>query len=145
MLDVELFGLDAGRHHLMNLFFHIVNGILLFAALRMATGSYWRSAFVAALFALHPVNVDTVAWVAERKNLLSTTFWMLTVIAYVQYARRPTIPRYSLAVFAFLLGLLTKPMLVTLPFVLLLLDYWPLKRIAAVPGQAQREGSGSWA
>ncbi len=135
MLDVELFGLDAGRHHLMNLLFHIVNGILLFAALRMATGSYWRSAFVAALFALHPVNVDTVAWVAERKNLLSTTFWMLTIIAYVQYVRRPTIPRYSLVGCAFLLGLLTKPMLVTLPFVLLLLDYWPLKRIAAVPGQ----------
>ncbi len=135
MLDVELFGLDAGRHHLMNLLFHIVNGILLFTALRMATGSYWRSAFVAALFALHPVNVDTVAWVAERKNLLSTTFWMLTIIAYVHYVWRPSIPRYSLVVFALLLGLLTKPMLVTLPFVLLLLDYWPLKRVAAFHGQ----------
>ncbi|HPA77006.1 MAG TPA: hypothetical protein PK888_14465, partial [Deltaproteobacteria bacterium] len=134
MLDVELFGLDAGMHHLMNLLFHVLNVVLLFTALRMATGSPWRSAFVAALFALHPVNVDTVAWVAERKNLLSTSFWMLTTIAYVHYARRPSIPRYCTVVLAFVLGLLAKPMLVTMPFVLLLFDFWPLSRIAAVPG-----------
>jgi len=135
MLDVELFGLDAGMHHLMNLLFHVLNVILLFTALRMATGSPWRSAFVVALFALHPVNVDTVAWVAERKNLLSTSFWMLTTIAYVHYVRCPSIPRYCSVVLAFVLGLLAKPMLVTMPFVLLMLDYWPLERVLAVPGE----------
>jgi len=134
MLDVELFDLDSGWHHVMNLLFHVANSILLFMALTMATGSHWKSAFVAALFALHPVNVDTVAWVAERKNLLSTSFWMLTIIAYVHYVRRPTISRYSAVVLVFVLGLLAKPMLVTLPFVLLLLDFWLLSRIAAVPG-----------
>lgn len=129
MLDCQLFGLNAGLHHLSNVLYHAVNAVLLFLALRLMTGSLWRSAFAAALFALHPVNVDTVAWLAERKNLLSTAFWLLTVIAYWFYTRRIRAWRYCLVVFFFLLGLLSKPMLITLPCTLLLLDYWPLKRI----------------
>jgi len=93
------------------------------------TGALWRSAFVAALFALHPLNVDSVAWVAERKNVLSTFFWMLTMLTYAYYSKRPNPYRYLLTFFCFALGLLAKPMLVTLPFVLLLLDYWPLGRL----------------
>jgi tetratricopeptide (TPR) repeat protein len=102
--------------------------LLLFAVFQRATSSLWRSFFVAALFALHPVNVDTVAWIAERKNVLSTFFWMLTMLTYVYYTEKPAAFRYLLMVIVFILGLLSKPMLVTLPFVLLLLDYWPLKR-----------------
>lgn len=129
MLDCELFGLEAGMHHLMNVFFHIVNAIILFLALNVMTGALWRSAFVAGLFAMHPVNVDSVAWIAERKNLLSTLFWMLTLLSYAWYVNRKSVFRY-LAIFGlFLLGILSKPMLVTLPFVLLLLDYWPLRRV----------------
>ena len=129
MLDVSLYGMDAGRHHLVNVFFHIISTLLLFLAFNQMTGSIWRSAFVAALFALHPINVESVAWVAERKNVLSTFFWMLTLLAYSAYQQRPGGVRYLLVVLAFGLGLLAKPMLVTLPFVLLLLDYWPFKRI----------------
>ena len=129
MLDVSLYGMDAGRHHLSNVFFHIISTILLFLAFNRMTGALWRSAFVAALFALHPINVESVAWVAERKNVLSTFFWMLTLLLYAVYHQRSGILRYLAVLFAFGLGLLTKPMLVTLPFVLLLLDFWPLKRI----------------
>jgi len=129
MLDVTLYGMDAGRHHLNNVFFHIASALLLFLVLNRMTGAYWRSAFVAALFALHPINVESVAWVAERKNVLSTFFWMLTLLAYTTYIKRPGSLRYLAVVFVFGLGLLAKPMLVTLPFVLLLLDFWPLKRI----------------
>ena len=128
-LDVSLYGMDAGRHHLINVFFHIASTLLLFVALNRMTGAYWRSAIVAALFALHPINVESVAWVAERKNVLSTFFWMLTLLFYAVYHQRPGILRYLAVLFAFGLGLLAKPMLVTLPFALLLLDYWPLKRI----------------
>jgi protein O-mannosyl-transferase len=128
-LDCELFGLNAGIHHLINALFHILNSVLLFVVLRKMTGSHWRSAFAAALFALHPVNVDTVAWVAERKNVLSTFFWMLTMLTYFYYLENPRLTKYFLMLFLFILGLLSKPMLVTLPFVLLLMDYWPLKRI----------------
>ncbi len=130
MLDVELFGLAPGGHHLMNLLFHVINVLLLFLALQRMTGAVWKSAFVAALFALHPINVDSVAWIAERKNLLSTTFWMLTLLAYVRYARRPGIISYFIVFFTLALGLLAKPMLITLPCVFLLLDFWPLGRIA---------------
>lgn len=129
MLDCRLFALNPCMHHLDNLFFHIVNSLLLFIVFRRMTGTTWESAFVAALFALHPINVDSVAWIAERKNLLSTFFWLLTMLAYTRYSERPCILRYLPVFVAFALGLLAKPMLVTLPFVLLLLDYWPLKRI----------------
>ena len=128
MLDVELYGLVARQHHLTNVIFHIASAILLFLTLNRMTGARWRSAFVAALFALHPINVESVAWIAERKNVLSTFFWMLTLLAYGYYDERPGRIRYFVVLFVFLLGLLAKPMLVTLPFVLLLLDYWPLSR-----------------
>jgi tetratricopeptide (TPR) repeat protein len=129
MLDVELWGMDAGKHHLTNLFFHIINTLLLFFVLRGMTGALWKSAFAASLFALHPLNVDTVAWIAERKNLLSTFFWFLVMLSYLFYTKRPGFIRYMLVVLGFIMGLLAKPMLVTLPFVLLLMDYWPLGRI----------------
>jgi tetratricopeptide (TPR) repeat protein len=129
MLDVSLYGMNAGRHHMSNVFFHLLSTMLLFLAFGRMTGAIWRSAFVAALFALHPINVESVAWIAERKNVLSTFFWMLTLLFYAGYHHRPGILRYLAVIFAFGLGLLAKPMLVTLPFVLLLLDFWPLKRI----------------
>jgi tetratricopeptide (TPR) repeat protein len=128
MLDCQLYGLKAGGHHFTNVLLHTVAVLLLFAVLREMTDALWRSAFVAAVFAIHPLHVESVAWVAERKDVLSAVFFMLTLGAYVRYARAPSIARY-LAVAALLaLGLMSKPMLVTLPFVLLLLDYWPLKR-----------------
>jgi tetratricopeptide (TPR) repeat protein len=113
---------------LTSLFFHVVSTLLLFLVLKKMTGEVWPSAFVAAAFALHPLHVESVAWVSERKDVLSGFFWMLTMTAYVQYAERPTIRRYLAVVLALFLGLLSKPMLVTLPFVLLLLDYWSLSR-----------------
>ena len=129
MLDCQLYGLNPGMHHMTNLIFHILNSLLLFLVLKQMTGALWRSAFVAALFALHPINVESVAWVAERKNVLSTFFWMLTMLTYVYYSKRQGLLRYLLTLFMFLLGLMCKPILVTLPFVLLLLDYWPLGRL----------------
>src|SRR5262249_4106375 len=111
-----------------NLMLHIVNTLLLFLILDRMTGMVGRSAVVAALFALHPLHVESVAWVAERKDVLSTLFWMLTLAAYGYYVRRPSVGRYMLVFVALALGLMAKPMLVTLPFVLLLLDYWPLRR-----------------
>ena len=129
MLDCQVFGLNPGMHHLVNVFYHALNALLLFLVLRLMTGSVWRSAFVASLFALHPVNVDSVAWISERKNLLSTTFWLLTMFAYFFYTRKQNMVMYCLVVAAFCLGSLAKSMLITLPFVLLLLDYWPLGRI----------------
>jgi hypothetical protein len=131
MLDVQLYGMDPGWHHLTNVWFHIVNCILLFLILKRMTGEAWCSAFVAALFAIHPINVESVVWVAERKNVLSTFFWMLTLWCYIRYVAHPGIARYFWAFLFFILGLLTKPMLVTLPFALLLLDFWPLGRMQA--------------
>lgn len=128
MLDISLFGLNPGWHHLTNLLFHIANTLLLFLILRGMTEEFWKSAFVAALFALHPLHVESVAWIAERKDVLSTFFWMLTILAYAYYVKHPVLRRYLFVLFSFLLGLMSKPMLVTLPFVLLLLDYWPLGR-----------------
>jgi len=128
MLDCELFGLNPFAHHIVNLLLHIANTLLLFYFLRLATGSIWPAAFVAALFALHPLRVESVAWVAERKDVLSGLFWFLTLLAYTHYVRRRTVGRYIIVVLLFCLGLMAKPMLVTLPFCLLLLDYWPLKR-----------------
>jgi tetratricopeptide (TPR) repeat protein len=129
MLDSQIFGHSSATFHLMNLFYHVLNVLLLFMVLSKMTGTLWRSAFVAALFALHPLRVESVAWVAERKDVLSGVFWMLTMAAYVRYAQQPSIRRYLLVVLALSLGLMAKPMLVTLPCVLLLLDYWPLGRL----------------
>ncbi len=130
MLDCQLYGLNAGGHHFTNVLFHTVAVVLLFLVLQQMTGALWRSAFVAAVFAIHPLHVESVAWVAERKDVLSGVFFMLTLLAYVHYVRAPSIWRYLMVVFVFALGLMSKPMLVTLPFVLLLVDYWPLRRIA---------------
>jgi Flp pilus assembly protein TadD len=130
MIDCQLYGLNAGGHHLTNVLLHLASVILLFLMLRAMTGSLWRSAFVAALFAIHPLRVESVAWVAERKDVLSGLFFMLTLGAWLRYVRRPDSPgRYLAVIFLFAMGLMCKPMLVTLPFVLLLLDYWPLKRL----------------
>ena len=165
--DCQFFGVDPGAHHLTNLGFHLVNTVLLFVVLQGLTGARWRSAFVAALFALHPLHVESVAWVAERKDLLSTFFFLLTLLAYGQYARRrgagaegkepgarsaeneakrPDLSSevagpwfyYLLALLAYACGLMSKPMLVTTPCVLLLLDYWPLRRIPTLAG------AGTW-
>ena len=132
MLVFQLFGLKFGMHHLTNLFFHIANTLLLFLVLKRMTGALWQSAFVAAMFALHPLNVESVAWASERKNVLSTFFWMLTLLTYVRYSERPGLYGYLLILFVFGLGLMVKSMLVTLPFVLLLLDYWPLCRLNSI-------------
>lgn len=128
MADVQLFGADPGMHHAIALVLHIVNAVLLFGALFRMTGAAGRSAFVAALFAVHPLHVESVAWAAERKDVLSTLFWMLGIAAYVAYTERPHARRFALVAIAFVLGLMTKAMVVTLPFVLLLLDLWPLAR-----------------
>lgn len=134
MLDCQFYGLKPAGHHLTNVLLHAANAILLFLVLRNMTGALWASAFVAAVFALHPLRVESVAWVTERKGLLSGLFFFLTIGAYVRYARRPfALGRYLLVPLLFALGLLSKSMLVTLPFVLLLLDYWPLGRIAPGP------------
>ena len=132
ILDWQLFGPKAGGHHLTNLIFHIANTLLLFIVLKQMTHAFWPSAFVAALFALHPLHVESVAWVSERKDVLSTFFWMLTMAAYLRYTKHPSFIRYLLVLLTFALGLMAKPMVVTLPFVLLLLDYWPLDRFNAV-------------
>ena len=128
MLDCQLFGLNSFWHHLVNILFHTANVLLLFGVLKTATGAVWPSAFVAAAFALHPVNVESVAWVAERKNVLSGFFWLLTMAAYIRYAKKPAVMNYLLVLLVFALTVMTKPVVVTLPFVLLLLDYWPLRR-----------------
>jgi len=128
MLDWQLFGNNAGGHHLTNLIIHIANTLLLFIVLKQMTSALWQSAFVAALFTLHPLHVESVAWISERKDVLSTFFWILTMWAYLRYVKKPKISSYLLIVIFFSLGLMSKPMLVTLPFVLLLLDYWPLER-----------------
>ena len=147
MIDCQIFGVNAGGHHLMNVLFHIANTLLLFAFLRSATGFEWRSAFVAALFAWHPLHVESVTWVAERKDVLSTFFWLLTLLAYASYAKGSDELRvtsyergnwlithhsslfYFLALVFCALAMLSKPMAVTLPFTLLLVDVWPLKRV----------------
>ena len=128
MLDCQLYGLNPKGHHLTNVFLHLLNTLLLFFILQRMTGALWRSGLVAAFFALHPLHVESVAWVAERKDVLSTLFWLLTMWGYIWYVERPRLTRYLLTLLAFTLGLMTKPMLVTMPCVLLLLDYWPLKR-----------------
>ncbi len=134
MLDCQLYGLHPWGHHLTNILLHATAAILLFLALRKLTGTIWPSAFVAAIFAIHPLRVESVAWVSERKDVLSGVFFMLTLWAYAAYARsdRPSPVRYLTVVVLFALGLMCKPTLVTLPFVLLLLDYWPLGRLTTL-------------
>lgn len=143
MLDASLFGMKPGAHHFVNVIFHAANSILVFVVFRRLTGDTWKSAAVAFLFAVHPAHVESVAWVSERKDVLSTMFWLLTMLAYERYARAESeveapagslvsayrSPTYLLALLCFALGLMAKPMLVTLPFVLLLVDFWPLKRL----------------
>jgi tetratricopeptide (TPR) repeat protein len=145
MLDCQLYGLNPGGHHSTNLLFHVANTLLLFLLLRQLTGALWRSAFVAALFAWHPLHVESVAWAAERKDVLSAFFWMLALMAYTRYAQKRSrensaVPAldsrlwtldYGLALLFFACGLMSKPMVVTLPFVLLLLDFWPLNRFSS--------------
>jgi Tfp pilus assembly protein PilF len=128
MLDYKMYGTSAGGYHLTNVLIHLVNTLLLFLIFGRMTGGLWKSGFVAALFAVHPLHVESVAWVMERKDVLSTMFWLLTMGAYAYYADYPSLRRYVWVSIAFGLGLMSKPMLVTLPFVLLLLDYWPLRR-----------------
>lgn len=130
MLDVQLFGIDPGWHHLTNVFIHTLNSALLFLFVYLATGTVWQSALVATLFAIHPINVESVAWIAERKNVLSSFFVLLSMIAYIFYARHPSAGKYGLVAILFTLGLTAKPMLVTFPLILLLLDYWPLQRMS---------------
>ncbi|MBN1662577.1 MAG: glycosyltransferase family 39 protein, partial [Deltaproteobacteria bacterium] len=137
MADHALYGQNPRGHHLTNLLLHILNVLLLFVVLRQMTGALWQSAFVAALFAVHPLHVESVAWVAERKDVLSTFFLMLTIWAYLRYVKQPGLYRYAFVMILFALGLMSKPMLVTLPFVLLLLDFWPLGRFTgATPANA---------
>ena len=134
MLDVQLFGLVPAGHHATSLFLHVLNAVLLVLVLFRLTGAWWRSLAVSALFALHPLRVESVAWVSERKDVLSGLFFVLTLGAYGRWVERPGKSRYAVLMLALALGLMAKPMLVTLPFVLLLLDVWPLGRLA-IPGQ----------
>jgi tetratricopeptide (TPR) repeat protein len=135
MLDVQLFGLAPAGHHAMSLAFHVLNALLVAIVLHRLTGAWWRSVLVAGLFALHPLRVESVAWISERKDVLSTTFLLLTLEAYRGWAARPGRARYALVMAALALGLMSKPMLVTVPFLLVLLDLWPLGR---------RAGTGGW-
>ncbi len=138
MLDCEIFHLNPGGHHYTNAIWHSINVALLFWALYSATGFLWRSLTVAVLFAVHPINVESVAWVAERKNLLSLFFFLLTLAAYQWYARKPQLGRYLLVAALFALGLMSKPQVITLPFVLLLWDYWPLRRVLSRPVESSQ-------
>ena len=130
MIDYDIYGLNAGGYHLTNILFHLLNTLLLFFLLSRMTGTIGKSAFVAVLFALHPLHVESVAWISERKDVLSTFFWLLTIWAYTNYVKSPCIKKYLVVVVFFIFGIMSKPMVVTLPFVLILLDYWPLNRFA---------------
>ncbi len=145
MLDYQIFGLHPRGFHLTNLFFHVVSTLFLFLILRRMTKTLWPSAFVACLFAIHPLHVESVAWIAERKDVLSAFFWILTMGAYGYYVEKPGFRRYVLVLLFFILGLMAKPMLVTLPFVLLLLDYWPLRRFQNGNPEDQIRGQGFYA
>ena len=144
MLDCQIYGLNPGRHHLTNVLFHILNTVLLFFIFRRMTGALFKSAFVAALFALHPLHVESVAWIAERKDVLSTFFLMLTLWSYTRYVEHSGFDKYLLLILFYILGLMAKPMLVTLPFVLLLLDYWPLKRFCFGSSDSNGQRSFYW-
>src|SRR3989440_11551709 len=129
MLDCQLYGLKPAGHHFTNVLFHTIAVVLLFLLLQQMTGSLWRSTFVAALFAIHPLHVESVAWISERKDVLSAVFFMLTLAAYARYVHTLALGWYLLVLLVFALGLMSKPMLVTVPFLFLLLDYWPLDRV----------------
>jgi Flp pilus assembly protein TadD len=144
LADRQLYGLDALGYHITNLLLHILNTLLLFLVLSRMTGLAWRSSFVAALFAIHPLHVESVAWIAERKDVLSTLFWMLSMWAYVRYAEHPGLKRYLPVVLFLALGLMSKPMLVTLPLMLLLLDYWPLGRYASLRSNEVGAAAAVW-
>ena len=131
MVDYQLHGLNAGGYHLTNLILHVMSALLLFWLFNRMTGAIWKSAFVAALFALHPLHVESVAWIAERKDTLSAFFWMLTLCLYVYYTEKPVIRRYLPVLLCFACALMSKPMVITLPMVMLLLDYWPLDRLGS--------------
>ena len=143
MLDCDLYGLAPGGHHVTSLLFHIVNTLLLFGVLKRMTGELWKSALVAALFSLHPVHVESVAWVSERKDVLSAFFLFITIWAYLRYVEFPGLTTYVWVPLFLALGLMAKPMLVTVPFLLLLMDYWPLGRFQFDPGRKRaRRSSG---
>ena len=131
MFDDQLHGLNPGGYHVTNLILHILSTLLLFWLFCRMTGAVWKSAFVAALFALHPLHVESIAWISERKDVLSAFLGMLTLCLYVYYTEKPVIKRYLLVVFCFVLALMSKPMVVTLPLILILLDYWPLGRLSS--------------
>jgi len=139
MLDVSLFGMKPMGHHAVSLLLHLASTVLVFLILGRITKSQWKSAFVAALFAVHPLHVESVAWIAERKDVLSTFFWLLTMGAYILYTERPSLRRYLAVVALFALGLMSKPMLVTLPLILLLMDYWPLGRLRLPEGKSKKK------
>ena len=144
MTDFSVYGLNARGFHLTNLLLHMASVLLLFLVLRRMTGSVWRSGFVAALFAVHPLHVESVAWIAERKDVLSGLFWMLTMWAYIRYVERPGVGRYIAVLGFYILGLMSKPMLVTLPIVLLLLDYWPLGRFTSDEAKSKKKTPARW-
>ena len=145
MLDCHLYGLEPAGHHVTNVLLHAASSVLLFLVLLRMTACLWPSAWVAAIFAIHPLHVESVAWIAERRDMLSGLFFMLTLGAYTLYAERPSLSRYLALVGCFALGLMSKPMLVTVPFVLLLLDYWPLNRVfRSDTDPSPRVESGSW-
>jgi protein O-mannosyl-transferase len=140
-LDVQLFGMNPAGHHYVNVLLHVLNTVLLFLLLDETTGMLGRSLLVAALFAVHPINVESVAWISERKNVLSMLFFLFGLIAYARYVRRPGIQRYLPVALCFALGLMAKPQVITFPFVLMLMDYWPLQRMVAPGKQAQSQAS----
>jgi protein O-mannosyl-transferase len=141
MLDCELHALQPGFHHLTNVLIHVTNTLLLLLILTRITDGFWPSVFTAALFGLHPLHVESVAWVAERKDVLSGFFGLLTILAYTRYVAKPSVIKYLLTLLFFVLGLMSKPMLVTLPFLLLLLDYWPLARFTSHAFYGHTDGS----
>ena len=138
MLDVQIFGLKPGGHHLVNLLLHLVSAVLLLSFLKASTGLFWPSALTAVLFALHPLQIESVAWISERKTVLAALCWILAMFAYLRYLRRPDLRRYLPVVGLFAVGLMAKPLVVTLPFALLLLDFWPFGRIGAAPRSGVR-------
>ena len=141
MFDYQLHGLNAGDYHLTNLILHVMSALLLYWLFNRMTGAIWKSAFVAALFALHPLHVESVAWIAERKDVLSAFFWMLTLCLYVYYTERPVIRRYLLVLLSFACALMSKPMVITMPGVMILLDYWPLDRLQSWKSATKYNGS----
>ena len=144
MFDCQLFGLNPGAHHLVNVFFHSIAAVLLFILLKQITNNIWASAFVAAVFAIHPLRVESVAWIAERKDVLSGVFFMLTLLAYSRWTRKQTVGRYLAMSILFACGLMSKPMLITTPIILLLLDYWPLNRSQKSEVRSQKSSNPPW-